>query len=108
MTSQFSKPDAHLSPETAKLAYDLFLDRLLNFIGAYLLKLRGHADGIVFSGGIGEKSMELRRDVASYFNGCVVDEALNKGVSDEKGDVVEITKNKESLRMFVCFTVSGV
>ena len=46
-----------------KLAYDLFVDRIYDFVGAYYLKLGGKVDAIVFSGGIGERSVELRQTI---------------------------------------------
>jgi acetate kinase len=47
-----------------KLAFDLFVDRILDFVGAYYLKLGGQVDALVFAGGIGEKSAQLRQAVA--------------------------------------------
>ncbi|KAG8878999.1 hypothetical protein FRB98_005881 [Tulasnella sp. 332] len=111
MRSSSPDPKSHLTPETAKLTYEVFLDRLLNFVGAYLLKLKGDTDAIVFSGGIGEKSADIRRDLAEHIDGVEIDEEVNaKGVDERKGDVVEISKNKvvgggrKSVRIFVCFT----
>ncbi|KAG8960878.1 hypothetical protein FRC03_006046 [Tulasnella sp. 419] len=88
-----------------QLAYNVFLDRLLNYIGAYLLKSRGQVDGIVFSGGIGEKSSRLRSDVARYFDwmGCIIDQKVNDNVGKEKV-VTEITAGDSKIRMFVCMT----
>ncbi|KAK0545503.1 hypothetical protein OC845_005071 [Tilletia horrida] len=53
----------------AKLAFDIFVDRIISYLGAYSLKLAaygaGHLDAIVFSGGIGEHSTELRLALAA-------------------------------------------
>ena len=46
-----------------KMAFDLFLDRLLTYIGSFYLKLGGEVDALVFAGGIGEKSVELREAI---------------------------------------------
>ncbi len=46
----------------ATLAIDLFVRRVKHYVGAYLAELGG-AEAIVFSGGIGENSPELRRRV---------------------------------------------
>lgn len=74
-----------------KLAYDVYVDRLMAFLAAYLNKLFGslpvgEIDGLVFSGGIGEKSDVLRADVARRLEwmGTELDEAANKGVSGDK------------------------
>lgn len=46
-----------------KMAFDLLLDRLSTYIGSFYLKLGGDVDALVFAGGIGEKSVELREAV---------------------------------------------
>ncbi|KAJ7650730.1 Acetokinase family-domain-containing protein [Roridomyces roridus] len=51
-------------PEGAGLAFDLFVDRVLNYVGSYHLKLGAQVDALVFSGGIGEHSEELRAVLA--------------------------------------------
>lgn len=57
--------------ERAQLTYDVFLDRLMAYLSQYVLKLAHAAggvdriDGIVFAGGIGEHSAELRRDAVA-------------------------------------------
>ncbi|CAE6451142.1 unnamed protein product [Rhizoctonia solani] len=94
----------------AQLAYDVFLDRLMNYVGAYVVKAKGlspNLDGIVFSGGIGEKSARLRADVGKMFSwmGCNVDQSANEAVGNDKRTVTEITREDTRLRMFVCLTV---
>jgi acetate kinase len=90
------------------------LDRILTYIGSYFVKLSGSLggpklDGIVFSGGIGEKSVDLRQDVGSYFKwlGCEVVPSINEGVNDEQA-VTEITTKESKVKLFVCLTVSRV
>lgn len=56
----------------AKLAYDVFLDRLLTHLAQYVFKLASRVgvaniDGIVFSGGIGENAEGLRNEVMRRF-----------------------------------------
>ena len=94
----------------SKLAYDLFLDRLINYVGSYVVKAQGLSsglDGIVFSGGIGEKSVRLRADVGNMFAwmGCKVDQAANEAVGKEKRTVTPITQDDSRLKLFVCLTV---
>jgi acetate kinase len=47
-----------------KLAFDLVVDRVMNYVGAYWTKLEGQVDALVFAGGIGEKSPQLRAKIA--------------------------------------------
>ncbi|SCV69826.1 BQ2448_1220 [Microbotryum intermedium] len=54
----------------AKVAYDLYLDRLLSFLSSYVVTLLASPEGLdalVFSGGIGERSARLRTDVLRHF-----------------------------------------
>ncbi|CAD7067731.1 unnamed protein product [Tilletia caries] len=53
----------------ARLAFDVFVDRVLAYLGAYTFKILAtgaqHVDALVFSGGIGEHSTELRMALAA-------------------------------------------
>ena len=49
----------------AALAIDLFCYRIRKYVGAYLAALEG-AEAIVFTGGIGENSPEIRRRVCEH------------------------------------------
>ena len=73
----------------------MYLDRLFGYLSQYLCKLLSslalsEIDGIVFSGGIGEKGARLRRDVLERFAwlGTTVDERQNE---HGQGAVREIT-----------------
>jgi len=63
-----------------KLAFDIFVDRILSYVGSYYVSLNGKVDALVFAGGIGEKSGLLRRRVAEEAAclGFEVDDELNK------------------------------
>jgi acetate kinase len=62
----------------ARLAIDIFCYRARKYIGAYLAALGG-ADAIVFAGGIGENSAEIRAQICDGLGwaGVEVDEAAN-------------------------------
>ncbi|TDL16842.1 acetate and butyrate kinase [Rickenella mellea] len=91
-----------------KLAFDIFLDRILNFLGAYYLKLggSGHLDAVVFSGGIGERSKELREAVIERCAclGFKLDKRKNTGVDEVDGSVVEIGEGDAAAKVMVCRT----
>ena len=64
--------------EKAQLANQIFVDRIQKYIGQYLAVLNG-ADAIIFTAGIGENSVTIRRMVIegiSWF-GCDVDPEKN-------------------------------
>ncbi|KAH9481510.1 putative acetate kinase [Psilocybe cubensis] len=80
-----------------RLAYDIFLDRILHFVGSYHLKLGGEVDAIVFAGGIGEKSVQLRSMVGERLQ-CLgypqIDAERNESVGKVDEVVVEISVDK--------------
>lgn len=74
--------------ELAQMALDVFAYRILKYIGAYAVAM-GELDAIVFTGGIGENSYEMRKRVCDRlgFLGIKIDETLNNC----KGKEVDIT-----------------
>lgn len=88
------------------LAFNLFTDRVIDFVGAYYLKLEGKVDAVVFSGGIGERSVELREFVMGKMAcfGIAFDKDRNEAVDKQGGEVVEIGKPEEERRVLVCRT----
>ncbi len=68
----------------ALLAFDIFVDRIVKYIGSYALSM-GRVDAIVFSGGIGEHSSAIREAVSKRIAalGVEIDESLNLAESGE-------------------------
>src|SRR5262249_31354530 len=69
----------------ARQALDVFVASVRHYLGAYLLLLGG-ADAIVFTGGIGENSADMRRDICQRLDlfGILLDDIRNR---DAKGEV---------------------
>lgn len=92
------------------LAFNILIDRILTYVGSYFLKLGGAfaVDAIVFSGGIGERSVELRAAVGERCAclGVVVDREKNEAVNGAKESVVEIGdgSGSGSVKALVCKT----
>ncbi|QSZ28899.1 hypothetical protein DSL72_003405 [Monilinia vaccinii-corymbosi] len=95
---------ASSSDPKMKLAFDIFVDRVLGYIGHYYVSLRGNVDALVFAGGIGEKSEILRKRVVDEV-GCLgfeIDEEKNgKGIDRVVRDV---GKEGARHRTLVCQT----
>lgn len=93
-----------------RLAFDLFVDRILNYVGAYYLKLGGKVDALVFAGGIGEKSVDLRRIVGERIEclGFAPVHPQKNSTAMEKNVVFDISIDKTygepSQRVLVCKT----
>jgi acetate kinase len=63
----------------ARLAIEIFCYRVRKYIGAYLAAMNG-ADAVVFTGGIGENSPEVRAGICDGLQwiGIELDEELNR------------------------------
>jgi acetate kinase len=73
----------------ARLAIEIFCLRVKQYLGSYLAQMNG-ADAIVFTGGIGENSAEIRARVCRDmgFLGIAIDPAKNEAaVGGKEGDV---------------------
>ncbi|KAI9731652.1 MAG: hypothetical protein M1818_007782 [Claussenomyces sp. TS43310] len=88
-TTDFGKISTSSDPKM-KLAMDIFVDRICSYVGSYYVTLHGKVDALVFAGGIGEKSAELRRRVVDDCKclGFGIDSAKNgKTIEDVVQDV---------------------
>lgn len=89
--------------ERAKLAYDIFINRIQKYIGQYIAVMNG-VDAIVFTAGIGENSAPVREDVINGITvfGAEVDAERNDtrkeaviSTEDSKVVVLNIPTNEE-------------
>lgn len=65
--------------ENAKLAFDVFCEKIRHYIGAYYVQMNG-VDAITFTGGIGENSIAVRERVCRNLEsiGVAFDESKNQ------------------------------
>ncbi len=86
------------------LAFDIFVDRILSYVGSYYVTLNGKVDALVFAGGIGEKSAKLRNKVVEEAE-CLGFEIDKEANSKQIEDVVqEVGKKGAKHRTLVCQT----
>lgn len=108
-TTNFGQITANMAKDPKlRLAYDVYLDRLMGYVSQYLCKLLSNVgaegiDGIIFSGGIGEKAEQLRKDVVDKFGwlGMELDKEANKM---SEGEVRRITSEKSKIHGWVVET----
>jgi acetate kinase len=83
----------------AGLALDVYAHRVRGYIGGYLAQL-GHADALVFTAGVGENSVEVRRRILSGLEplGIRLDTARNELRS---GQAREISVDGSPIRILV-------
>lgn len=104
-TTDFAKIARTDAPASHQLALDIFVDRIVGYIGNYYVKLDGQVDALVFAGGIGEKSALLRKRVVQKCAclGFTIDDSKNDSVGD--ASVVEISSSSGSkMKTLVCVT----
>jgi acetate kinase len=84
--------------QRAQLAFDIFVHRLRAGIGSMLAALNG-ADAIIFTGGIGENSPEVRAATCRHFSflGLALDPAANSAKPAE----VDISSTDSTVRILV-------
>lgn len=87
-----------------QLAFNMFVDRISNYVAPYFTKLDGKVDALVFAGGIGEKGDRLRAAVVKSVQclGFEIDETGNGKQMEEV--VTDISKNSARYKTFVVQT----
>ena len=86
----------------ARLAIDVFCHRARKYLGAYLAVLGG-AEAVIFSGGIGENSPLVRKNILSGMEWCglILDDAENARVIGRDG---RLSDAQSKLDIFVVHT----
>lgn len=90
--------------ERAQVALDMFTTRAKRYIAGYMAEIE-NTDAIVFTGGIGENSIEMREDILKGFEqfGLKIDEKANQvrggehviSTEDSKVKVMVVATNEE-------------
>jgi len=90
------------SDKKAKLALKMVVYRLKKYIGSYAVAL-GRVDALIFTGGIGEHSETIRKDVCDKLDilGIGIDLDKNENV---KKDIVEISTDESRSKILVIST----
>jgi acetate kinase len=72
--------------EQAKLAIQLYNDRVAKYIADYFIELGGKVDAIVFTAGVGENGIAFREDVISKLApiGLKIDKKVNEKIASYK------------------------
>jgi acetate kinase len=82
----------------ARLAFDMFIHTLRKYIGAYYFALGG-TDAIIFTGGIGENSPEVRQAVFENLSplGITIDKKVNISVKNSKTGFINAESSKTKI-----------
>ncbi len=82
----------------ARIAIELFTKTIAQFIAKYAVSMGG-IDVVVFTGGIGENQINIRKKICNYlaFMGLIIDEEAN----NVKGKETLITKNESKIKAYI-------
>lgn len=86
--------------EKCKLAFEVFVDRIIGYLGSYAFKLAsyGGVDALVFSGGIGEASPELRCALAERLQNTNISMLSGKEAQNEQDVVVRMVDESKGFK----------
>lgn len=84
----------------ATLAIDMFSERVKHYIGAYLAQMGG-ADALLFTGGIGENSPEIRRRICQNLSFLGIDLDMGKNEKTIHGAEGNISTEQSGLKVWV-------
>ena len=85
--------------DRAKLTYDLYVNRVINVVGGYVMQL-GHVDALTFTAGLGEHATLVREMICKKLEeglGLKVDYELNSRTHNEK----ELSLPDSKVKVFV-------
>ena len=82
----------------AKIAIELFTKTIAQFVAKYAVSMGG-LDIVVFTGGIGENQINIRKKICNYlkFMGLEIDEEVN----NVKGEEILITKPESKIKAYI-------
>ena len=90
--------EASAANERARLALDVFCYRIRKYIGAYLAAL-GRAHAVVFTGGIGENAIPVRRQILEGLDAIGIE--LDPAANEVRGREATISKPTSRVRVLV-------
>ena len=85
--------------ERAKLTYDLYVNRVINMVGGYVMQL-GHVDALTFTAGLGEHAVLVREMICRKLEeglGVKIDYELNSKCHSE----AELSTPESKVKVFV-------
>ena len=85
--------------ERAKLTYDLYVNRVINVVGGYVMQL-GHVDALTFTAGLGEHAVNVREMICKKLEeglGLKIDYELNSKCHSE----AELSLPDSKIKVFV-------
>merc|ERR1719422_72810 len=90
---------AEAGEEDSKVARAMYVQRVRKYLGAYLVKLNGHVDALVFTAGVGENDKGFRELATAGLDPLGIDVDAEKNRAMKGGGV--ISKDKSITKVLV-------
>ena len=84
--------------EDAKLAINIFCEKVAEYIVRYAAKMSG-VDAIVFTGGIGENQINVRKKICSHLRFIGLD--FDENANNVKAEVARVSSNSSKVHAYV-------
>ncbi len=84
--------------EQAKLAYNMYVDKVVSYIAKYYVELEGKVDALVFTAGVGENGIPFRKQVVEKLAclGLTLNNEINDNIASYKKESEGIISTEES------------
>lgn len=82
----------------AKTAFDAYIQQVVRFVGAYVAVMNG-VDTIVFTAGVGENNMQVRKAVCEHLSYLGVE--INDEANNTRGEEIMISTEDSKVKVFV-------
>jgi acetate kinase len=94
--------EAENKDRRATLAIDIFCKRVRKYIGYYFVEMAGKADALIFTGGIGENSPEVRSRICNGLEaiGLKIDVKKNKAISGGESGMISTASSAMKAYVF--------
>ena len=92
--------------ERVVLAFEMYTDRIAEYIAKYYVKLDGNVDAVCFTAGVGENDAIIRRETLRKLTslGIILDESKNEETLCRKGVEGIITTDNSPIQCYVLGT----
>ncbi len=82
--------EAENQDRRAKLAIDIFCNRVRKYIGSYFVEMAGKAEAVIFTGGIGENAAPIRERICNGLDciGLKLDKKKNNALKGGSGGLI--------------------
>lgn len=103
-SQDFRDIKTHIEKPQIKFTYDLYIQKIADYLINYLNKIQGKIDAIVFTAGVAENNSDLRKHVIERINLIPLDIDDSKNNQNDFKEYNLISSKKSSIQIYVVRT----